>query len=71
VAPYLWIVRLGTLDGPVVMKEYFYAVPGKEPVEGQELYLSDGSGPWRVRFVQQVPHDPQSPHNVLVVEPIA
>jgi hypothetical protein len=53
------------------MKDYFYAVPGKEPVEGQELYLSDGSGPWRVRFVQQVPHDPNSPHNVLVVESIA
>jgi hypothetical protein len=25
------------------MREYVYEVPDKEPVEGQELYLSNGS----------------------------
>jgi CheY-like chemotaxis protein len=45
VAHYTWTVREGSLDGPVVMKNYEYGVPDKEPVEGQELYLSNGSGP--------------------------
>ena len=67
-APYTWTVREGSLDGPVVMREYVYDVPGKEPVEGQELYLSNGSGPWRVRFLEQVPNLPRSPYNILVVE---
>ncbi|HEU5477793.1 MAG TPA: hypothetical protein VFU64_08225 [Gaiellaceae bacterium] len=53
------------------MTDYVYDVPDKEPVEGQELYLSDGSGPWRVRFLQQVPDRVQSPDNILVVERIA
>jgi len=69
-APYLWTVREGTLDGPVVLTDYFYDIPDKEPVEGQELYLSDGSGPWRVRFLQQVPDNVRSPDNILVVERI-
>ena len=70
-APYLWTVREGTLDGPVVLTDYFYDIPDKEPVEGQELYLSDGSGPSRVRFLQKVPDRIQSPDNILVVERIA
>jgi hypothetical protein len=70
VAPYTWTVREGSLHGPVVVREYVYDVPDKEPVEGQELYLSDGSGPWRVRFREQVPEQPLSPYNVLVVEPV-
>ena len=70
-APYLWTVRERSLDGPIVMTDYFYDVPDKEPVEGQELYLSDGSGPWRVRFLQKVPDRIQSPDNILVVERIA
>ena len=37
------------------MKEYVYDVPDKEPVEGQELYLSNGSGPWRVTLLEKVP----------------
>ena len=69
-APCVWTVREGSFDGPVVMREYVYDVPDKEPVEGQELYLSNGSGPWRVRFREQVPHQPRSPYNVLVVEPV-
>jgi hypothetical protein len=50
------------------MREYVYDVPDKEPVEGQELYLSNGSGPWRVSFLENVPEQPRSPYNVLVVE---
>jgi hypothetical protein len=68
VAPYSWTVREGSLEGPVVMREYVYDVPDKEPVEGQELYLSNGSGPWRVSFLENVPEQPRSPYNVLVVE---
>ncbi len=52
------------------MREYIYDVPDKEPVEGQELYLSNGSGPWRVSHLEQVPEMPRSPYNILVVEPI-
>ena len=68
VAPYTWTVREGSLDGPVVMKEYVYDVPDKEPVEGQELYLSNGSGPWRVSLLEKVPEVHRSPYNILVVE---
>jgi len=68
VAPYTWTVREGSLDGPVVMREYVYDVPDKEPVEGQELYLSNGSGPWRVSLLERVPEVPRSPYNILVVE---
>ena len=68
VAPYTWTVREGSLDGPVVMKNYIYDVPDKEPVEGQELYLSNGSGPWRVRLLEGVPEVPRSPYNILVLE---
>lgn len=68
VAPYIWTVREGSLDGPVVMREYVYDVPDKEPAEGQVLYLSDGSGPWRVTFLENVPEQPRSPYNILVVE---
>jgi hypothetical protein len=68
VAPYNWTVREGSLEGPVVMKNYVYDVPDKEPVEGQELYLSNGSGPWRVLFLESVPDVPRSPYNMLVVE---
>jgi hypothetical protein len=68
VANYTWTVREGSLEGPVVMREYVYGIPDKEPVEGQELYLSNGSGPWRVLFLEQVPEQPQSPYNILVVE---
>jgi hypothetical protein len=50
------------------MKNYVYGVPDKEPVEGQELYLSNGSGPWRVRLLEPVPGVPRSPYNILVVE---
>ena len=67
-APCNWTVREGSLDGPVVMREYVYDVPDKEPVEGQELYLSDGSGPWRVVYRENVPEQPRSPYNILVVE---
>ena len=70
VAPYTWTVREGSLDGPVVMREYVYDVPDKEPVEGQELYLSNGSGPWRVTLREQVPEVPLSPYNILVVESV-
>lgn len=68
VAPYSWTVREGSLDGPVVMREYVYDVPDKEPVEGQELYLSNGSGPWRVSLLEKVPEVHRSPYNILVVE---
>jgi hypothetical protein len=68
VAPYEWTVREGSLDGRVVMTGYVYDVPDKEPVEGQELYLSNGSGPWRVQSREQVPEVPRSPYNILVVE---
>jgi len=68
VAPYTWTVREGALDGHVVMREYVYDVPDKEPVEGQELYLSNGSGPWRVILCENVPGVPRSPYNILVVE---
>jgi hypothetical protein len=68
-APFTWTVREGSLAGPVIMREYVYDVPDKEPVEGQELYLSDGSGPWRVSYREHVPNQPRSPHNILVVEP--
>jgi hypothetical protein len=71
VAPYVWTVREGSLHGPIVVREYVYDVPEKEPVEGQELYLSDGSGPWRVSVREQVPEQPRSPYNVLVVERLA
>jgi hypothetical protein len=67
VAPYTWTVREGSLDGPVVMKNYVYDVPEKEPVEGQELYLSNGSGPWRVTLREHVQNVPRSPYNILVV----
>ena len=67
-AHYTWTVREGSLDGAVVMREYVYEVPDKELVEGQELYLSDGSGPWRVTLREQVPEVPRSPYNILVVE---
>ena len=70
-APYIWTVREGSLDGPVVMREYVYDVPDKEPVEGQTLYLSDGSGPWRVRFRERLRGQPHSPYNILVVERLA
>jgi hypothetical protein len=53
------------------MREYVYEVPGKEPVEGQELYLSNGSGPWRVSLRELVPDVPRSPYNILVVERLA
>ena len=69
-APYNWTVREGSLDGPVVMREYVYDVPDKEPAEGQELYLSDGSGPWRVTRLEWVPEVYQSPYNILVVESV-
>lgn len=69
-APYSWTVRQGSLDGPIVMREYVYDVPGKEPVEGQELYLSNGSGPWRVVVLEQVPEVHRSPYNTLVVESV-
>jgi hypothetical protein len=68
VAPYNWTVREGSLDGRVVMREYVYEIPDKEPVEGQELYLSNGSGPWRVILREQVPDLHRSPYNILVVE---
>ena len=70
-APYTWTVREGSLDGAVVMREYVYEVPDREPVEGQELYLSNGSGPWRVIFLETVPDHPRSPYNILVVELVA
>jgi hypothetical protein len=70
VAPYSWTVREGSLDGPVVMREYVYDVPDREPAEGQELYLSDGSGPWRVTRLEHVPEVYASPYNILVVESI-
>jgi len=70
VTQYTWTVREGSLDGPLVMREYVYGVPDKEPVEGQELYLSNGSGPWRVSFLENVPEQPRSPYNILVVERI-
>ena len=70
-APYTWTVREGSLDGRVIMREYVYDVPDKEPVEGQELYLSNGSGPWRVRFLECAPGLPRSPYNILVVERIS
>ena len=70
VAPYTWTVREGTLDGPLIMREYVYDVPDREPVEGEELYLSNGSGPWRVCLVEQVPEVPRSPYNILVVESV-
>ena len=66
-APYSWTVREGSLDGPVVMKEYVYDVPDKEPVEGQEHYLSNGSDPWRDTLREKVPEVPRSPYNILVV----
>jgi hypothetical protein len=50
------------------MREYVYDVPDKEPAEGQELYLSNGSGPWRVSRLEMVPEVPRSPYNILVVE---
>jgi hypothetical protein len=50
------------------MREYVYDVPDKEPVEGQELYRSNGSGPWRVSLLEKVPEVPLSPYNILVVE---
>jgi hypothetical protein len=50
------------------MKNYIYDVPNKEPVEGQELYLSIGSGPWRGRLLEHVADVPRSPDNILVVE---
>jgi hypothetical protein len=68
VAPYSWTVREGSLDGRVLLREYVYDVPDKEPMEGQELYLSNGSGPWRVILREQVPEVPKSPYNILVVE---
>jgi hypothetical protein len=68
VAPYNWNVREGSVHGPLVMREYVYDVPDKEPVEGQELYLSNGSGPWRVIYLEHVPEQPRSPYNILVVE---
>jgi hypothetical protein len=68
VAPYSWTVREGSLDGNVVLREYVYDVPDREPVEGQELYLSNGSGPWRVILLEKVPEVPLSPYNILVVE---
>jgi hypothetical protein len=68
VADYTWTVREGSTDGPVVMREYVYDVPEKEPVVGQELYLSNGSGPWRVIYLENVPEQPRSPYNILVVE---
>jgi hypothetical protein len=52
------------------MREYVYDVPDREPVEGQELYLSNGSGPWRVCLVERVPEVPRSPYNILVVESV-
>jgi hypothetical protein len=52
------------------MREYVYDVPEKEPVEGQELYLSNGSGPWRISLLEMVPEEPRSPYNILVVEPV-
>jgi hypothetical protein len=55
----------------VVLKNYIYDVPDKEPVEGQELYLSDGSGPWRVSYRESVPEVPRSPYNILVVERVS
>jgi hypothetical protein len=64
------MVREGSLDGPVVMRDYVYDVPDKEPAEGQELYLSDGSGPWRVTHLERVPEIYDSPYNILVVESI-
>ena len=70
VAPYTWTVREGSLDGPLIMREYVYDVPDREPVEGQELYLFNGSGPWRVCLVEQVPEVPRSPYNILVVESV-
>lgn len=70
-AQYTWTVREGSLEGPLIMREYVYNVPDKEPVEGQELYLSNGSGPWRVRFLESVPEQPRSPYNIMVVERVA
>ena len=67
-APYVWTVREGSTNGRVIMREYVYDVPDKEPVEGQEVYLSNGSGPWRVILREQVPDLPRSPYNILVVE---
>lgn len=64
------MVREGSLDGPVIMREYVYDVPDKEPAEGQELYLSDGSGPWRVTRLEWVPEVHRSPYNILVVESV-
>jgi hypothetical protein len=52
------------------MREYVYDVPDREPAEGQELYLSNGSGLWRVSLLEKVPEMPRSPYNVLVVERI-
>jgi hypothetical protein len=70
VAPWVWTVREGSANGRVIMREYVYDVPGKEPVEGQEIYLSNGSGPWRVCLREQVPDLPRSPYNILVVESV-
>jgi hypothetical protein len=69
-APYIWSVPEGSLSGRVLVRDYIYDVPDKEPVEGQELYLSDRSGPWRVSLREQVPDVPRSPHNILVVDRI-
>jgi hypothetical protein len=70
VSQYTWTVREGSLHGRIVMRDYVYSVPEKEPVEGQELYLSNGTGPWRVTYLEQVPDQYRSPYNVLVVERI-
>ncbi len=66
-APYLWTIREGSTDGPIIKAGHFIDTPGKEPIAGDLLHLGE-LGEWRVIDWQKVPDDPQGSGNVLVVE---
>jgi hypothetical protein len=58
--------RVGEFDAPEVLSG-FRSASVQEPKLGEVLYLSDGSGPWRV-IDWAVGDRVDGPGNVLVVE---
>ena len=69
---FLWHVREGSLEGPELASAYrYHPFTVHEPQIGtDDIFLEDGSGPWRVIDHVRMEDDLTSPSNILVVEAV-
>jgi hypothetical protein len=69
VGSFLWHVRKGTLEGPELASAYrYHPFSVDEPhIGSDDVFLADGSGPWRVIHFQRA-DVLESDDNILVVE---